>query len=139
MTSSAWICVVDDDADYRAIFQLFFQQSCPRHFIRLFAGGQSFLDALPQMSQPPSLIILDRHMPDLDGHQTLEILKQHLSYKRIPVIMMSAHASSSEINNCYESGANSFILKRLDPASLQESLSTICQYWLELNQVSMAA
>ena len=98
-----------------------------------------FPDALPQMSQPPSLIILDRHMPDLDGHQTLEILKQHLSYKRIPVIMMSAHASSSEINNCYESGANSFILKRLDPASLQESLSTICQYWLELNQVSMAA
>ena len=127
-------CLVDDDADYRLLIQLFFQRSCPEHQIRLFTGGEALLEALPQMSQLPSLILLDRHMPKFDGHQTLEWLKQHPTYKRIPVVMMSADASVKEINNCYESGVNSFLKKSIDPFSMQQSLSVICQYWLDMNQ-----
>ena len=126
-------CIVDDDADYRLLLQLLFKRSFSRYPVRFFAGGQELLDALASQSPLPSLILLDRHMPELDGHQTLVCLKQHPTYKKIPVVMMSAHASRREIEGCYESGVNSFLSKNIDPFSQQEALSTICRYWLELN------
>jgi CheY-like chemotaxis protein len=135
MLSSGPTCLVDDSADYRALLQFYFNRHFPQYSFRVFPGGQSLLDALPQMDTLPNLILLDRHMPGLDGHQTLTILKQHPTYKRIPVVMMSAEASETEINGCYESGANSFLKKNPRSGSLEESLLTICRYWLELNQV----
>ncbi|SFF29437.1 response regulator [Spirosoma endophyticum] len=138
MKSSGLTCIVDDNPDFRILIHHFFTQSCPQHSILLFASGQALLDALPQMSPPPSLILLDRHMPGLDGHQTLELLKQHPIYKRIPVVMISAQASRKEIDGCYESGVNSFLSKNPDFTSLQEALSTVCRYWLDLNLIPSA-
>lgn len=86
------------------------------------------------MNPRPSLILLDRHMPELDGHQTLIRLKQHPAYQKIPVVMMSADANQVEIDDCFEAGANSFLLKNNNFDSLKETMSIICQYWLELNQ-----
>ena len=138
MKSSGLTCLVDDNPDYRTLIHYFFKQSCPEHPVRLFASGQALLDALPQLSPMPSLILLDRHMPGLDGHQTLAILKQHPLYKRIPVVMMSAQASRKEIDNCYESGVNSFLSKNPDSTTLQEALSSVCRYWLDLNLIPSA-
>jgi len=136
MLPTGLTCIVDDDADYRLIIQILFKRSFPQYANRFFSGGQDLLDALPQMNQLPNLILLDRHMPELDGHQTLVLLKQHQAYKQIPVVMMSAGPSAQEIDGCYESGANSFLLKNLDAVSLKDALSAICVYWLELNLAS---
>ena len=138
MKYSGLTCLVDDNLDFRTLLHHFFTQSCPQHPVRLFASGQALLDALPQLSPMPSLILLDRHMPGLNGHQTLEILKQHPRYKRIPVVMMSAHASRKEVDGYYESGVNSFLSKNPDSTSLQEVLSTVCRYWLDLNLIPSA-
>lgn len=137
MITSGLTCIVDDDADYRFLLQLLFKRSFPDWPVRFFSGGQALLNGLASMSQPPSLILLDRHMPQLDGHQTLDILKQHPVYKRIPVVMMSAQATRKEIDGCYESGVNSFLSKSLNAIALQETLSVIGRYWLEFNLVPM--
>lgn len=134
MASTPQICVVDDAADYRLILQQAFSRFFPTYSVSLFADGYGFLETLSQLSQLPDLVVLDRHMPGLDGHQLLLRLKTHPTYRKIPVIMMSADASVQEINDCYEAHANSFLIKPMKLNLLQEQLGLICQYWLETNR-----
>ena len=131
MTPSQLICIVDDSADYRFIFQQLFSRSFLDYPVRLFASGSAFLDGLLDMSEKPGLVLLDRHMPGLDGYQTLLRLKQHSAYNQIPVVMMSADASESEIGVCYDAGANSFMPKSIDFNLVKETMIAVCDYWLK--------
>lgn len=130
------VCIVDDTADYRFLVQFLFKRHFPQYSLTLFTDGEDLLAALPELNPLPSLILLDRHMPELDGHQTLLRLKGQLTYKKIPVVMMSADATDAEINDCYEAGANSFLRKSIHLDSLKQQLEVVCQYWLEANQTS---
>ena len=71
MASTPQICVVDDAADYRLILQQVFNRFFPTYSLSLFADGNGFLETLSRLNQLPDLVVLDRHMPGLDGHQTL--------------------------------------------------------------------
>lgn len=134
MASSPLICVVDDQADFRFLLQQIFYSYLPTYPVYFFDSGYALLDELLDLSPKPSLILLDRHMPNLDGHQTLLSLKGNSLYKRIPVVMMSADAADWEINGCYEAGVNSFLEKKMDFQELKKVVERVCQYWLEINQ-----
>lgn len=134
MANTLSICIVDDAADYRLLLQHMFNHRFPKYSVSFFADGKIFLDHLSGLKQLPNLILLDRHMPTLDGHQTLLRLKKHPRYKLIPVVMMSADASIEEVNNCYEAGVNSFLHKPIDFNHSTQQLDIICQYWLEVNR-----
>lgn len=127
------VCIIDDGVDYRFLVQQIFSRYLPTYSLSLFSDGRNFLDKLPQLDQLPSLILLDRHMPNLNGHQTLLFLKGHPAYKKIPVVMMSADASIEEINACYEASVNSFLHKSLSFELMKNQMTIVCQYWLEMN------
>ena len=133
MQSNSLICVIDDNPDYTLILQHFFSTSLPEYTVRYFDNGKTFLSELSQMPAKPKLILLDRHMPIVDGHQLLIHLKWDEYVRMIPVVMMSAEATSEEISGCYEAGANSFIIKAIDFNQLRKTLTVICQYWIEFN------
>ncbi|SOD95176.1 response regulator [Spirosoma fluviale] len=136
MTTTPQICIVDDNSEYRLILEKIFKLDFPSYSVSLLADGHALWRTLDRLEQLPDLIILDRHMPDLDGHQLLLELKKHPAYKKIPVVMMSADATGQEINRCYEACANSFLSKPLDLGLLRDQLRLICRYWLEMNQKS---
>lgn len=133
MASTLSVCIVDDAADYRLILKQLFNRYFSAYPVSFFTDGRNLLDGLVQLEPLPSLILLDRHMPILDGHQTLLRLKEHPDYKKIPVVMMSADASIEEINGCYEAGVNSFLRKPISFDILKKQLDIVCQYWLEMN------
>jgi len=136
MESAPLTCIADDAADQRFILQQLFNRFLPTYPVRFFADGQALLDGLVSMNQRPGLIVLDRHMPSLDGHQTLLHLKAHSSYQLIPVVMMSADSSAAEIEGCYKAGANSFLVKSTDFNELKVIMTAVCQYWLTINQLA---
>lgn len=128
MASPLRVYVVDDTADYRLLIGEIFKRYFPNYSLYLFANGQAFLDELPQMSQKPNLVLLDQHMPQLDGYQILMALKRQPDYRSIPVVMMSSDASHSETSNFYEAGAATFLTKATDLNGLKEMLLAACQY-----------
>lgn len=134
MSSSFFLCVVDDTADYRVLLQSLLQQGCPDCDLSLFAHGQDFLNAISRFERLPDLILLDYHMPDLDGCQTLQMLKQQPVYQSIPVVLMSMQATDEDIRTCYKAGANAFLRKSVDFELFKEQLEATCHYWLQLNQ-----
>jgi len=138
MTTAHSVCIVEDAADYCSLLKHLFNRYYPAYGVSFFANGQHFLDELSGLTPSPSLILLDQHMPTLDGYQTLLRLKQHPLYKLIPVVMMSTDASVEEIDNGYEAGVSSFLGKQMDLNRLREQFDTVCQYWLEMNQKPVA-
>lgn len=133
MASRKIIYIVDDQDDYRFLLKQLFSQLFPAYLVCFFNSGQALLKQLPDLPANPDLILLDCHMPDFDGNQTLRSLKGHPAYRTIPVVMMSAAASAAEIKVCYENGTNSFVMKEMNYADLKARLETICQYWLDIN------
>ncbi|HJT81680.1 MAG TPA: PAS domain S-box protein [Chthoniobacterales bacterium] len=62
----------------------------------------------------PDLILLDIHLPDLDGCAVLTRLKASKSTRDIPVVVVSADATSRQVNRLMTAGATSYLTKPLD-------------------------
>lgn len=132
-SQAVFITLVDDRADYRLIVEMIFKNYMPTYSLRLFESGQAFLDALPQLDKKPDLVLLDQHMPGLSGYQTLVALKKQPQFRAIPVVVMSADASHSEVSSFYEVGIKAFLPKPLELEALQQTLLTACQYASTVN------
>ncbi len=59
----------------------------------------------------PDVILLDVHMPEMDGFQTLERLKDHPAWREIPVIVLSALDDLGSAVRCIQLGAEDYLQK----------------------------
>jgi len=80
------------------------------------ADGSEALD-LAQMLRP-SILLLDMDMPELDGFQVLEALRSTLSGRAVPVIVVTARDDPETESRCIELGAEDYITKPIQPATL---------------------
>src|SRR5438132_12677691 len=74
--------------------------------------GKGGLDLARQHS--PDLILLDLHLPDLDGHDVLRQLKALDTARDLPVVVISADATASQIDRLMKAGAMAYLTKPLD-------------------------
>ena len=75
--------------------------------------------ALAQLSrQQYSLILMDVHMPTMDGYTATRLLRQQAVYARLPVIALTAHATEEFRRECLAAGMNDFIAKPFDARTL---------------------
>src|SRR5438270_11658416 len=74
--------------------------------------GQAGLDLARQ--HLPDLILLDLHLPELPGWQVLSQLRRSEATADIPVVVISADATPSQIKRLLKAGALSYLTKPLD-------------------------
>ena len=70
-------------------------------------------------------ILLDIHMPEMDGYKFALEARNNEYYKNIPIIAMTADASESDKNKCIESGMNAHISKPIIPEVFMETLLNV--------------
>ena len=78
----------------------------------------------------PTLILLDLNLPRKDGRQVLAIIKSDDIFRRIPVIVLSSSDSQMDITNCYDLGANCYIVKPSELRTYREIVHTLEEFWL---------
>jgi two-component system, sensor histidine kinase len=71
----------------------------------------------------PDIIIMDYHMPVMDGEETLRLLKQDPALKNIPVIVTTGDLFADAVDRLLEGGADTYIEKPIDIKSLQKTIS----------------
>ena len=76
-------------------------------------------------NQKPDLIMLDIMMPDLNGWQTLKLLKEEESTKGIPVIMSSVMGKEEDIKKSMSLGATDYVIKSNDTDKIVEKIKGI--------------
>ena len=70
----------------------------------------------------PSLILVDSYLPGLDGYRICRILRSQEETKNIPVAFFSAGSQSSEIQKCFASGGDDFIVKPFSGKELVDKI-----------------
>ena len=115
MDAPARILVVDDDADIRLLLRELLERA--GYTVDEAADGRAALRTL--FTTPPVLVILDVTMPDLDGYQTLERIRD---LSEVPVLMLTARTQELEKVRGLSAGADDYVAK---PFGRQELLARV--------------
>ena len=62
----------------------------------------------------PGVILLDLNMPGTDGRKVLDVVKKDAKLKSIPIVVLTTSTDDRDIDNFFQSGANSYIVKPVD-------------------------
>ena len=111
---SNWILIVDDDAaNLRMASRIL---SAEKARVSCLKSGEDALNFLRE--NRPDLILLDIHMPGMDGFETIAAIKEQKATADIPVIFLTADDDSSAETKGFQMGAMDFIKKPFVPEVL---------------------
>lgn len=111
-----WILVVDDDTDnLRMAGRILASQQMRAASMR---SGKDALRFLESGHNRLDLILLDIHMPEMDGFQTLAEIQKRPDWKKIPVVFLTADENSGAETRGLNAGAMDFIKKPFIPEVL---------------------
>jgi DNA-binding response OmpR family regulator len=109
------ILVVDDEPEVRSLVHELLSRA--GYEIGEAADGRNALRQL--FAAPPDLVVLDVTMPDMDGWQALERIRD---VSDVPVLMLTAHGSELERVRGLKAGADDYVMK---PFGRQELLARV--------------
>jgi PAS domain S-box-containing protein len=104
------LCIDDNSANLALVEQVLSH----RPTLRLLSARQGRLGLDLAKEYQPSLILLDLHLPDISGEETLRLLREDERTRDIPVIVASAEASPGMIERLLAAGAVGYLTKPLD-------------------------
>lgn len=108
-THKTTILIVDDEPFFRKyLSDLFGKKQCR---VVTAATGEEAVKQARRLR--PDVIILDFHMPDLDGIATCKMLKADQATGRIPVIILTAEETVELSQMAFEAGAQATVLKSM--------------------------
>ena len=81
----------------------------------------------------PDLILLDLKMPGMSGQEILKKIKTTTDTKKIPVIVLTSSQEHHDLKECYNNGANSYILKPVSYEGFLDVIRKVDEYWFQLN------
>ena len=118
--SRSRILIVDDiPANIQLVASILKQENYDLSF------AQSGLDALQILQQRPiDLVLLDLHMPEMDGFEVCERLKKQPELQAVPVIFLTAVSETDQIVKGLRMGAADYITKPFEPLELQARVRT---------------
>jgi CheY-like chemotaxis protein len=133
------LIIEDSDEDFEALSQIINLVSTLTLVIHRCIDGDDALDFLDRVGKYcdlrdrsyPDLIILDLNLPGTDGREILATIKQTKNLKTIPIVVFSTSSNPKDIETCYQSGANSYMLKPMNINLLKDSVRMMIDYWFK--------
>jgi len=123
--------IVEDDFTARRLLQTYLADYCECH---IAVNGRAAVDAVRQALDercPYDLICLDIMMPEMDGHQALEEIR-NIEYRRgimgldsVKVIMTTALDDSKDVMGAFRTGCEAYILKPIVKQTLLEEIEKL--------------
>jgi CheY-like chemotaxis protein len=115
-TANVTILVVEDFADTRVMLR----QALETYGFRVVEAANGWDAVKVAMSEHPRLILMDLHMPVLDGFETTCLLREHPEMCDVPIIAVSAFDSSDDHADAEDAGITAYLTKPVDLESLQD-------------------
>jgi CheY-like chemotaxis protein len=117
------VLVVDDDV--RNIFAL--SSVLERRGMRvLTANTGSEAIALLESTPGLAIVLMDIMMPDMDGYETMQRIRQNPAFRRLPIVALTAKAMKGDREKCFQAGASDYLAK---PVNTEQLLSAL-RMWL---------
>ena len=117
------VLLVDDDA--RNIFALSsVLERRGMHVLTATTGREAI--ALLESTSDVAIVLMDIMMPEMDGYQTMEVIRKKAEFRRLPIIALTAKAMKGDREKCLEAGASDYLAK---PVNTEQLLSAL-RMWL---------
>jgi DNA-binding response OmpR family regulator len=107
------ILIIDEEKNIRLLLENFLSNDY--HVISKSSGNEALVWLEGNL---PDLIICDIRMPDMNGFQFIQNVREGGFTKHTPVLVLSVSDSSKERIECYKRGAQDFLLKPFNPEEL---------------------
>jgi CheY-like chemotaxis protein len=117
------VLIVDDDV--RNIFAL--SSVLERRGMKVLTAGTG-REAIETIESTPdvAIVLMDIMMPEMDGYETMQVIRQNPSFRRLPIIALTAKAMKGDREKCLEAGASEYLAK---PVNTEQLLSAL-RMWL---------
>ena len=117
------VLVVDDDV--RNIFAL--TGLLERHSMQVLSASNG-REAIRTLEQTPdvSIVLMDIMMPEMDGYETMRVIRENPHHRILPMIALTAKAMKGDREKCLDAGASDYIAKPVNT----EQLLSLMRVWL---------
>ena len=117
------VLVVDDDV--RNIFAL--SSVLERRGIAVLTAGTG-REAIATLESTPdvAIVLIDIMMPEMDGFETMQVIRQNRTFRRLPIVALTAKAMKGDREKCLEAGASDYLAKPVNT----EQLLSVLRMWL---------
>jgi HAMP domain-containing protein/CheY-like chemotaxis protein/signal transduction histidine kinase len=117
------VLVVDDDV--RNIFALSSVLERRGMIVQTAGTGR---EAVATLESTPdiAIVLMDVMMPEMDGYETMQVIRQNPEFRRLPIIALTAKAMKGDREKCLEAGASEYLAK---PVNTEQLLSAL-RIWL---------
>jgi CheY-like chemotaxis protein len=117
------VVVVDDDV--RNIFALSSVLERRGMTVLSASTGREAI-ALLETTSDVAIVLMDIMMPEMDGYETMQVIRQNPTFRRLPIIALTAKAMKGDREKCLEAGASEYLAK---PVNTEQLLSAL-RMWL---------
>src|ERR1700686_5150083 len=113
------VLVVDDDV--RNIFAL--SSVLERRGMNVITAGTG-REAIAKLESTPdvAIVLMDIMMPEMEGYETMRVMRQNVSLRRLPIIALTAKAMKGDREKWLEAGASGYLAKPVNPEQRLSSL-----------------
>ena len=92
----------------------------------LTAGTGRQAIAMLESTPDVAIVLMDIMMPEMDGYETMQVIRQKTALRRLPIIALTAKAMKGDREKCLEAGASEYLAK---PVNTDQLLSAL-RMWL---------
>ena len=117
------VLIVDDDV--RNIYALSSVLEEAGMNVVFAENGRAGIDVL-KGTPGISIVLMDVMMPEMDGYETMRLIRQMPEYKALPVLALTAKAMKGDREKCLAAGASDYVTKPVDP----DQLLSLMRVWL---------
>jgi len=87
--------------------------------------GHEALASLEE-SDDVAMVLMDIMMPEMDGYQTIQLIRKQPRFRRLPIVALTAKAMKGDREKCLEAGSSDYLAK---PVNTEQLLNTL-RLWL---------
>jgi two-component system response regulator len=135
------VLLVEDDPAHAEIVRRNFSAAGVPHRMEHVSDGETALDYLRHTGRyrghapaRPGLVLLDLRLPRLGGLEVLAAIKGDARLGSIPVVALTTSSADQDVEQAYQLGINSYVVKPFERDAFEELLTTLGRYWLQWNE-----
>jgi CheY-like chemotaxis protein len=91
-------------------------------------AAQTGREAISILEKTPdvAIVLMDIMMPEMDGYQTMHLIRTRPTLRRLPIVALTAKAMKGDREKCLEAGASDYLAKPVNT----EQLLSVLRMWL---------
>ncbi|AGB37271.1 response regulator [Natronococcus occultus] len=129
------VLLIENDSDDARRTREAFEAISTETEIDVRANGEAALEYLEERIEDstlaPDLVLLTLELPDLDGFELLETIRNDETLVQLPVLVLTDSEATADVNESYKRAANAFLAKPSDPDEFETIVGAIERFWFQ--------